>query len=318
MAKADKKQPWFKFYPSDWAGDRKLHMCSIAARGLWADLLCVMHEAEPYGHLVTDGHAVTNRQIAALAGIQMGECGKLMAELESAGVYSRTDEKVIYSRRMVRDKAKAEQDRTNGKGGGNPVLTGDDNGGVNPPIKGKDKAKKPKPSSRIQNPEPAAARELDENGLKQENALKALFVSIRSSLKWSIPNLDQIQIWLADGVPQGIISAAVTPMLKRKEGMASLSYCDSAVREAHAAVSHLQVITGASKVWVDEGTQEWSCHQAEAFRKTGRGTPVTDQRDEAGRPTGRRGWNFLSRWPEGFNDFGERIELPSEGEERVA
>lgn len=143
MAKPKDKLPWFKFYPSDWAGDRKLHMCSIAARGLWADLLCVMHEAEPYGHLVTDGHPVTMRQIASLAGITPPECGKLMAELESAGVYSRTEDKTIYSRRMVRDKAKAEKDRNNGKGGGNPILTGEDIRGVNPPVKASDKAQSP-------------------------------------------------------------------------------------------------------------------------------------------------------------------------------
>lgn len=148
MAKSEKKQPWFKFYPSDWAGDRKLRMCSIGARGLWVELLCVMHEAEPYGHLVTDGRAVTNRQIAALAGITAIECGRFMAELESAGVYSRTDDKTIFSRRMVRDKAKADQDRKNGKGGGNPIITGEDNRGVNPPDNGVDKAQKLETSSR--------------------------------------------------------------------------------------------------------------------------------------------------------------------------
>jgi hypothetical protein len=135
--------PWFKFYPSDWAGDRKLHMCSIAARGLWADLLCVMHEAEPYGHLITDCHPVTMRQIASLAGITPPECGKLMAELESAGVYSRTEDKTIFSRRMVRDKAKSEKAKGWGKEGGNPDLRTADKGRVNPPLKDTDKPQSP-------------------------------------------------------------------------------------------------------------------------------------------------------------------------------
>jgi hypothetical protein len=132
VAKTDKKQPWFKFYPSDWSGDRKLHMCSIGARGLWIEMVCVMHEADPYGYLITDGKPVTNRQIASLAGISLAECGRYLMELESAGVYSRAENKTIYSRRMVRDKAKAEKDRENGKGGGNPNLIAEDNGGVNP------------------------------------------------------------------------------------------------------------------------------------------------------------------------------------------
>lgn len=311
MAKPKDKQPWFKFYPQDWRGDAKLRMCSIGARGLWAEMLCVMHEAEPYGYLLSNGNTVTSRQMAALAGISQGECMKYMLELASAGVYSIDENKTIYSRRMVRDKAKAERDRNNGKGGGNPQLVGVDNGGVNPP----DKAQKPKPYSKFQSRESAAARELDENGLKQEGVLKALFVSTRSSLRWSIPNLDQIRVWLSDGIPQGTISSAVTPILKRKEDMISLVYCDSAVREAHAAAPLLHVVS--RKVWVDEGTPEWTCHQSEAFRTTGRGTPCIDQRDENGRITGRRGWDFLSQWPAGFNDFGERI-APTQLEENVA
>ena len=134
MAKGDKKQPWFKFYPSDWSGDRKLHMCSVAARGLWIELMCVMHEAEPYGFLITDGKPVTNRQIAALVGLPLTDAGKLLAELESAGVYSRDENGVIYSRRMVKDKAKSKQASDWGKGGGNPQITNTDKEGVNPPV----------------------------------------------------------------------------------------------------------------------------------------------------------------------------------------
>lgn len=306
MAKPKDKQPWFKFYPQDWRGDAKLRMCSIGARGLWAEMLCVMHEAEPYGFLLSNANTVTSRQMAALAGISQGECMKYMLELVSAGVYSIDENKVIYSRRMVRDKAKAERDRNNGKGGGNPILTGDDNGGVNP----QDKAQKPKPSSKGQRPESAAAEAaLDEIGLKQEAALKALFVSIRKSLGWSIPNLDQIPTWLAAGIPSGTISAAATPILKRKEDMASLVYCDSAVREAHAAAPHLQVVS--SKVWVDCGTPEWSAWHRES--PGGRGWPVTDQRDAAGSLTGRRGWLFETIVPAGYDEAtGERVAPPSE------
>jgi hypothetical protein len=148
MARPKDKQPWIKFYPSDWSGDRKLHMCSIGARGLWVEMMCVMHEAEPYGHLVTDGKPVTNRQIAALAGISLSECGRYLMELESAGVYSRTDAKTIFSRRMVRDREKAEKDRNNGKAGGNPKLNNEDKSGVNPPINGEDKAQRPDASSK--------------------------------------------------------------------------------------------------------------------------------------------------------------------------
>jgi hypothetical protein len=52
----------------------------------------------------------------------------LVAELEEHGVFSRTSEGVIYSRRMVRDLAKRQADVENGRKGGNPRL----NRGVNP------------------------------------------------------------------------------------------------------------------------------------------------------------------------------------------
>ena len=49
---------WFKFYPSDWRADPALRMCSIAARGLWMEMLCVMHEATPRGSLLINGKRV--------------------------------------------------------------------------------------------------------------------------------------------------------------------------------------------------------------------------------------------------------------------
>jgi len=50
--------PWMKFYPRDWRGDQALRAVSIAARGLWMECLCIMHEAKPYGHLVLNGQPV--------------------------------------------------------------------------------------------------------------------------------------------------------------------------------------------------------------------------------------------------------------------
>ena len=47
----------------------------------------------------------------------------LMAELDAAGVFSRHDNGVIYSRRMTRDAEKAAAGAMYGKRGGNPALT---------------------------------------------------------------------------------------------------------------------------------------------------------------------------------------------------
>lgn len=104
-------QPWMKFYPRDWRGDQALRAVSIAARGLWMEMLCIMHEASPYGHLVLGGHAVSNDVLARMSGLGADQCCELIAELESAGVFSRTRKGVIYSRRMIKDRSRAEKGR---------------------------------------------------------------------------------------------------------------------------------------------------------------------------------------------------------------
>lgn len=114
--------PWMKFYPSDWRADPRLRMCSLAARGLWVEMLALMHEASPYGHCLVNGLPPNEMQLAVLAGAPSDQVPDLIGELEAAGVFSRTREGVIYSRRMTRDDKKSRTARKNGKKGGNPTL----------------------------------------------------------------------------------------------------------------------------------------------------------------------------------------------------
>lgn len=151
-----------KWYPADWRADPRLRMCSLAARGLWADLLSYMHEGTPYGHLTIDGVKPDMQGISSLVGRPIGEVRKAMAELESRQVFSRDEAGAIFSRRMVRDKAKAERDSTNGKEGGNPQLTGAVKRGVNPPVNGGDKAHMPETrNQKEEEKEDAASAALD-------------------------------------------------------------------------------------------------------------------------------------------------------------
>lgn len=103
--------PWMKFYPQDWRGDQGLRMVSLAARGLWMEMLCIMHSATPYGHLVLNGKPLEGDALSRLAGTSTDQTAALMAELESAGVFSRSRKGVIYSRRMVADKSRSEKGR---------------------------------------------------------------------------------------------------------------------------------------------------------------------------------------------------------------
>lgn len=131
--------PWMKFYPADWRSDAALRSCSIGARGLWMEMLCIAHECSPRGALAINGNPITTQTLASLAGLRLPEVRKLLAELEAAGVFSMSADGTIYSRRMFRDEERAARDRENGRHGGNPLLKPK---GVNPPHNQTDKAKK--------------------------------------------------------------------------------------------------------------------------------------------------------------------------------
>lgn len=99
-------RPWLKFYPSDWQSDERLGMCSLAARGLWMEMLALMHKADPYGHLLVNGMKPSDEQLAALARASCDQIRTCVHELEQHGVFSRTRNGTIYSRRMTKDEKK--------------------------------------------------------------------------------------------------------------------------------------------------------------------------------------------------------------------
>ncbi|MBS1057145.1 hypothetical protein [Gluconobacter kondonii] len=115
---------WAKFWWQDWQRDPALRMCSLAARGAWIEMLCLMADADPVGHLLVNGRSPNMRQLSAVLGCSEREATKLVAELEENGVFSRSEDGTIFSRRMVRDKAISDEAAANGKKGGNPNITG--------------------------------------------------------------------------------------------------------------------------------------------------------------------------------------------------
>lgn len=113
---------WSKFFWNDWRGDPALRMCSLAAQGLWMQMLCVAAESDPVGYVTIAGHAVDEAGLARLVGETVDVVKTLLAELRHRGVFSVTKGGVIYNRRMVRTEKKARIARENGKMGGNPSL----------------------------------------------------------------------------------------------------------------------------------------------------------------------------------------------------
>lgn len=116
------KLPWFKFYPSDWRAEPSLRMVSLEARGLWIECLCLMHEAEPYGHLLVRGQPLEVPALAAIVGAPEQIVRACLHELEEAGALSYNKDGTVVSRRMVRDAKNRERAKNHGKKGGNPAL----------------------------------------------------------------------------------------------------------------------------------------------------------------------------------------------------
>ena len=107
------------------------------------DMICLMHEGTPYGHLKVggkvnpkvDGKVIHPPNLARILGSTLPETEGWLAELDGAGVFSRADDGCIYSRRMVRDEEIREKRSAGGSLGGNPSLkTGEK---VNPKVDGK-------------------------------------------------------------------------------------------------------------------------------------------------------------------------------------
>lgn len=99
------KRPSFQFYPPDWRNEAGLRLCSMAARGLWIDMMCLMHDSEPYGHLTDMGRPMTPEALSRLVGESAASVKRWLAELGAREVFSVSDDGVIFSRRMVRDEA---------------------------------------------------------------------------------------------------------------------------------------------------------------------------------------------------------------------
>jgi hypothetical protein len=81
-----------------------------------------MHGMTPYGHLRVGGKPVPVDRLALMVAAQLGEVKRLLVELESATVFSRTEDGTIYSRRMVRDERLRAIRSEVGSLGGSPKL----------------------------------------------------------------------------------------------------------------------------------------------------------------------------------------------------
>lgn len=114
-------RPAFQFYPDDWLSETGLRLCSLAARGLWMDCLCIAFNSPERGVLrKQNGSKVESKELAKMVGASLAETEALLAELSASGVASKTQDGAIYNRRMVRDEHIRQVRSEAGSMGGRP------------------------------------------------------------------------------------------------------------------------------------------------------------------------------------------------------
>lgn len=161
------ERPWMKFYPQDWRADERLRNCTLAARGLWLELIALMHRSERYGYLLINGKPPGERALAIQAGASIDEVQSALAELEGEGVFSRDLEGTIFSRRMLRDDEKHRKASNFGKRGAKaksrkgkeetPTLKPTPEGTLEPPLEGTHQLRDQRPETPLVSPKPKGA-----------------------------------------------------------------------------------------------------------------------------------------------------------------
>ena len=112
-------RPSLQFYPGDWRTDSGLQLCSLAARGLWIEMLCLMWVSPKRGCLLeANGKQIEASGLARLVGATEAETKQVLSELDAHDVYSTIDGGTIYNRRMYRQwklsKSRSEAGRKGG------------------------------------------------------------------------------------------------------------------------------------------------------------------------------------------------------------
>jgi hypothetical protein len=110
--------PHIAFYPGDWRKDIAVQSLSYHHRGIWFEILMLMHCSEQRGRLVLAGKPMPNDAVARLLGLTEQEASNTMEILVASGVASRELDGTLYCRRMIREEERKAKLRSNASKGG--------------------------------------------------------------------------------------------------------------------------------------------------------------------------------------------------------
>lgn len=133
---SSEKIPSFQFYPYDWRNDIELQSCSLGGRGLWIELMCLMHNQKAYGFVLINDRKLNEndfnkeskegqlftKKVSRLIHVSVKSFRFHFKELLENGVIKTDDNGDYYSKRMLLDQRLREERKKSGELGGNPKL----------------------------------------------------------------------------------------------------------------------------------------------------------------------------------------------------
>lgn len=117
------KLPAIQFYPGDWKKDPGIRALTFEERGIWLELLFLMHDSEQRGKLLLGGKPYPEDRLAIALGTDVLLIRKVISNLITLNVASLCPKTgALMCRRMVRDQEISEIRARSGKMGGNPQF----------------------------------------------------------------------------------------------------------------------------------------------------------------------------------------------------
>lgn len=106
-----------------WIESPAFHSLTLAAQGMWINLVAIMAVADPFGHLKQDDRYLNSHDLAALTGTEACAIGKLLVELQKSGLLQCDEDSGRWtSEKMVQAEMTRQRRAAGGKKGGNPNL----------------------------------------------------------------------------------------------------------------------------------------------------------------------------------------------------
>jgi len=122
-AKNSGRLPAFQFYPADWRKDPGVQSLDFETRGIWWEIICLLHESDERGVLLLNGQPMPETALCRLLGLDNQKLTTALTTLLSYGVAKRREsDGAIYSKRMVADEKLRQIRKEAGAKGGNPLL----------------------------------------------------------------------------------------------------------------------------------------------------------------------------------------------------